>query len=135
MLGLPLLAMAQQVKTTYVDSLIAGVLSTLRGLLILLISLAVVWFIWNVIKYSMSKEEDGKDKAKTQMIHGIIAIAVIVSVWGIVALLQNAFGIQQGQGAGDYYNMIPGGSPSIPSSNLGTGGSGPLNSQNNESAF
>ena len=106
-IGLPVLAFAD-VKLTYVASLINGGLFIVRGLLVFLISLAVVWFIWNVIKYSMSEEDDGKAKAKEQMIHGIIAIAVIVSVWGLVAILQNAFlGGTNGSAPDGLDTMIP----------------------------
>ena len=112
LLGLPALTFAQYTsKPDYFTGLIDNGIIIVRDLLIFLISLAVVWFIWNVIKYSMSKEEDGKDKAKSQMIHGIIAIAVIVSIWGIVGLLQTAFlGTTSPAGAtGDYNAMIPNG--------------------------
>ncbi|MEI6190951.1 MAG: hypothetical protein WCP24_01110 [bacterium] len=96
---------------SYFGTLIKQAGELLQLVLIFLISLSVVWFIWNVIKYSMSGEEDGKEKAKSQMINGIIAIAVTVSVWGIVALLQGAFGVNTNNGApDDINNMIPGGS-------------------------
>lgn len=91
--ALPALAFAQQVNTNYLSSLIGSAKSLLDQLVVFLIALAVVWFIWNVVKYTMSDDEEGKGKAKTQMIYGIIAIAVIVSVWGLVALLQNIFGV------------------------------------------
>jgi uncharacterized membrane-anchored protein len=95
-------------NTSYLTSLIIGGLRVLNGLVILLVSLAVVWFMWNVIKYSMSSEDDGKTKAKEQMIHGIIAIAVIVSVWGIVYLLQSMFlGGANGSAPAGLNNMIP----------------------------
>lgn len=110
-LALPFMAMAAAKLDRYLGDLIYQATNLLRDLLILLISLAVVWFIWNVIKYSMSNEDDGKEKAKSQMIHGIIAIAVIVSIWGIVALLQNAFGVGGSGGfQGNLDGMIPGGS-------------------------
>jgi hypothetical protein len=41
----------------------------------------------------MSSDEAGKEKAKSKMIWGIIAIAVIVSVWGLVGILQGIFGV------------------------------------------
>lgn len=93
----------------YLGSLITSGTSLLRSILVFLISLAVVWFIWNVIRYAMSSDEEGKGKAKSQMIWGIIAIAVIVSVWGIVAILQGAFGLNQGASnfSGNLGNMIP----------------------------
>jgi hypothetical protein len=108
--GLPLLVSAAATfRSTYLDSLIEGGIVIFRRLVIFLISLAVVWFIWNVVRYAMSSDEDGKEKAKSQMIHGIIAIAVMVSIWGIVAILRYAFGTDQGNAIpNDIYNMIPG---------------------------
>ena len=111
-LSLPMLVLAAdpELGTGYFSKLIRGATTLLKDVLIFLISLAVVWFIWNVVKYAMSSEEDGKEKAKSQMINGIIAIAVIVSIWGIVAILQTAFGTGGGN-ANSAFNsegMIPG---------------------------
>jgi hypothetical protein len=41
------------------------------------------------------------------MIHGIIAIAVIVSIWGLVYLLQSIFGVGAGPAPTGLGNMIP----------------------------
>ena len=80
--SLPAIALAANtVKLGYLDSLITGATGLTKNLLVFLISLAVVWFIWNVIKYTMSSDEEAKGKAKSQMIWGVIAIAVIVSIW------------------------------------------------------
>ena len=108
--ALPFMALAQEVDTNYLSSLIDGAKGLLDQLVVFLIALAVVWFIWNVIKYTMSDDEEGKGKAKSQMIWGIVAIAVIVSVWGLVGLLQGVFGVQEGVNAikgNDLGNMIP----------------------------
>jgi nicotinamide riboside transporter PnuC len=104
--ALPFMAMAQTVNPTYLQSLVGSAKVLLDQLVVFLIALAVVWFIWNVIKYAMSNEEDGKEKAKNQMIWGIIAIAVIVSVWGLVAILQNIFGVNT-TGAGNVSKLLP----------------------------
>lgn len=61
-----------------------------------LIAVAIVWFVWNVIKFTMATDEDKKGEAKTQMIWGIVALAVILSIWGLVSILQGAFGITAG---------------------------------------
>lgn len=87
----PILVTAVKFDGGYFTSLITGGLTVIRNLIVFLVSLAVVWFIWNVVKYAMSDEEDGKTKAKSQMIHGIIAIAVIVSIWALVYMLQDMF--------------------------------------------
>ena len=38
-------------------------------------------------------EESKKAKGRNFMIWGIIALAVMVSVWGLVGILENTFGI------------------------------------------
>jgi len=104
--ALPFMAMAQTVNPGYISSLISSAKALLDQLVVFLIALAVVWFIFNVVKYAMSTEDDGKDKAKSQMIWGIIAIAVIVSVWGLVAILQGIFGVNT-TGAGNVSRLLP----------------------------
>lgn len=111
---LPILSFAQQsgVNIDYIDSLINGGTTIIRRLVTFLIGLAVVWFIWNVVRYAMSEDEGGKAKAKEQMIHGIIAIAVCVSIWGLVEILKVAFvGGNSGTAPTnqDLDSMIPGG--------------------------
>jgi len=94
--ALPFMAFAQTSNLNYISTLIDDANGLLDQLVVLLIALAVVWFIWNVIKYTMSDDEEKKGQAKGQMIWGIIAIAVIVSIWGLVAILQGIFGVGSG---------------------------------------
>lgn len=105
--ALPVLALAQQADVGYLDSLIGGGKFLLDQLVVFLVALSVVWFIFNVIRYTMSSDEDKKSQAKSQMIWGIVAIAVIVSVWGLVGLLQNMFGVQDNNTAGDVGGLLP----------------------------
>ena len=104
--ALPFMAFAQSANPTYLSSLIGGAKTLLDQLVVFLIALAVVWFIWNVIRYTMSSDEEKKGQAKSQMIWGIIAIAVIVSVWGLVAILQSVFGVNT-TGAGNVNRLLP----------------------------
>lgn len=61
----------------------------------LLFALAMVMFIWGVIQYVINAQEEAKrEKGRQFMIWGIIALAVMVSVWGLVGILRNTFGIQ-----------------------------------------
>jgi len=103
---LPFVVFAQQVQVGYLSSMINGAKALLDQLVVFLIALAVVWFIWNVIRYTMSSDDDKKSAAKNQMVWGIIAIAVIVSVWGLVAILQNIFGVNT-TGATGVRNLLP----------------------------
>ncbi|MEX0933986.1 MAG: hypothetical protein WD003_01865 [Candidatus Paceibacterota bacterium] len=54
----------------------------------LLITLALLFFIWGVAKFVTAKEAEEKEKARDIMIYGAIGLFVIVSIWGIVAMLQ-----------------------------------------------
>lgn len=60
----------------------------------LLFSLAVMLFVWGVVMYVINPgEEEKKKKGKSFMLWGIIALAVMVSVWGLVSILRTTFGI------------------------------------------
>ena len=59
----------------------------------ILVTLAVVIFIWGVSNFVLNAgDEEAREKGKQFMIWGIIALFVIVSVWGIVKLLTTTFG-------------------------------------------
>lgn len=90
---LPVLVFAQGLEYNTSEG-IGGLIGWFQNLLKLLvptlIALAVVWFIWNVFMFVIKDGED-KEKAKSSMIWGIVAIAVMVSVWGLVNILTSTF--------------------------------------------
>lgn len=69
------------------------VLALLSRAVVLLISIAVVWFIYNVFHYVIAVDEVDKAQAKEKIVWGLIAIFIMVSVWGLVAILQYTFQI------------------------------------------
>lgn len=66
----------------------------LNGLVGLMILLAILAFFWGLIQYLFSGEEMKAEGLK-KMFYGVIAIFVMVSIWGIIKLLQNTFGVTQ----------------------------------------
>ena len=89
---LPLLALAQA-DTSYFDTLLTDIGGFITNLVPVLIGVAVVVFIYGVIKYTISgDDEEERKKARSLMIYGIIAIFVIVSIWGLIAILQQLTG-------------------------------------------
>ena len=92
---LPVLTLAQ-IDGSYVTGSLTSLQEIFNVLIGVLIGLAVVWFAWNVIKYTMS-EDDKKAEAKQQMIWGVIGLTVITSVWGIVSLVTTFFGVEGGK--------------------------------------
>ena len=60
----------------------------------LLFSLAIVMFIWGVIQYVINDSDEGKkEKGRNFMIWGIIALTVMVSIWGLVSIIGSTFNV------------------------------------------
>jgi len=87
LLTLPALASAASLFDTL------GLANTfLNALIGLFITLAIVVFFWGLIKYLWDMGEDKSEGLKIMM-YGVIAIFVMVSIWGIIRLLQNTFSV------------------------------------------
>jgi len=88
-----------QFNPDYIESII-NAFDTWVGLLVpVLIGLAVVVFFVGLVKYIRGGAET-KASAISSMVWGVIAIAVMVSIWGLVGLLQGIAGIEGDQDAG-----------------------------------
>ena len=65
-----------------------------KGVIPLIFILATAMFVWGVVQYVINTDEESKkSKGKQFMIWGIIALTVMVSVWGLVKIVGNTFGI------------------------------------------
>ncbi len=74
-------------------SILNTISSLLSTLLPVLVSLGVLYFIWGVIFYVIADDEEAKQKGRDRIVFGIIGLAVIVSVWGLVGVLNSTFGL------------------------------------------
>ena len=63
----------------------------------LLITAALLFFIYGVVRYMIASNPDDKDKAKKFVVNGIIGLFVILSVWGLVGVIQRTFGVGNAQ--------------------------------------
>ncbi len=71
----------------------------------LVIALAVLFFLFALVQY-MTKVGEERDTARNHMIWGIIILFVMVSLWGLVNLVQDTFGINQGSQITNPINQI-----------------------------
>lgn len=74
------------------ESLISLAGRIVTSLIPLLIAVALVVFFWGLVKYVLSGGEDHA-QGRNIMIAGLVALFVMVSVWGIIRLAQNTLGI------------------------------------------
>jgi uncharacterized membrane protein YidH (DUF202 family) len=77
---------------TDLKSLVQLLLSLLNSLVPLLIGAGVVAFLYGVLRYvTAGQNEEKMNEGKNLMIYGIIALFVMVSVWGLVGVLSSTF--------------------------------------------
>ena len=69
----------------------------LNAVLPILIALGVVYFVWGVVTFVISDDEEAKTKGRDRIVMGIIGLAVIIGVWGLVAIVRNTFGLRNDQ--------------------------------------
>lgn len=62
----------------------------------ILVSVAVVYFLYGVVMYVIAADPEKKDGAKSTMIYGVIGIFVMVSVYGLVGLIGETLQVEQG---------------------------------------
>lgn len=84
--ALPMVAFAQTPNNLI--SLIAFAGDVLNRIIPVLIAFALVVFFWGLIQY-IRTHKNGRDT----MIAGLVGLFIMVSVWGILRLAQNTFGV------------------------------------------
>ncbi len=92
-------------------SILAIVQSILNIVIPLLITIAVVYFIWGVIQYTITQDEETKKGARSKIIMGLVGLFVIVAFWGILNVLSRTLGVSN--------DRTPQGLPCIPNPSLG----------------
>jgi uncharacterized membrane protein len=102
----PIIALAQQFVGPPAPGTASGlglVLDRLAdivgGITPLIVALALLFFFFGLAKYILSAgDEEKKSQGRSIMIWGIIALFVMVSVWGLVRLVQETFDLQNSAG-------------------------------------
>lgn len=84
---------------TQVNSIVTNFTSLARLVVTLLFVLAMLVFVWGAVRLIVSAgDPDAIKKAKSFMWWGVIAMAVLASVFGLVTFLQSYFGVTGGGG-------------------------------------
>lgn len=79
---------------TSLDSIFNWIVQAVGALVPFMLTLAVLFFLWGLANFILAAgDESARESGRSIMIWGVIAITVMVSLWGLVALLQSLFSI------------------------------------------
>ncbi|TSD03385.1 MAG: Uncharacterized protein Athens071416_66 [Parcubacteria group bacterium Athens0714_16] len=82
--------------STTAETLIGKLQAWVEALVPIVMTLALLYFFYGLATYIMNAGDESKAKeGKSIMIYGIIALFVMISVWGLVGFLQRTFGVTE----------------------------------------
>jgi hypothetical protein len=73
------------------------VIGVIRFLGMLVLALAVVYFLWGVLQYVISDDATKREDAIKTITYGIIILFVMVSMWSLVFLIGSTFNLGSNQ--------------------------------------
>lgn len=80
----------------------------------ILVTIALAVFFWGLVRYLFKLGgEKGAENGKSLMIYGLVALFIMVSVWGIINFVSSFFGINS-QATGTYGDLIPRAGSNLP---------------------
>lgn len=61
----------------------------------LIITLALIYFLWGVVQYiKAAGDPKSAEQGRNVMLGGVIALAVMLGVWGLVNIVADTFGVK-----------------------------------------
>ncbi|PIR38243.1 MAG: hypothetical protein COV34_01350 [Candidatus Zambryskibacteria bacterium CG10_big_fil_rev_8_21_14_0_10_42_12] len=94
MLGaMPFIASAQLEN---IEDIVVSIGDIIDLLVPIVFALAILYFFWGLAQFILaSGDETARAEGRQKMIWGIVAIAVMASIWGLVFFLQDAVGVSR----------------------------------------
>ena len=92
----PAFAFAQTLGN--IETLVQSIGKLVDLALPIVVGIALLAFFWGLVKFILAQgDETAKVEAKKIMLWGLIALFVMISVWGLVKFIGTALGISEGQ--------------------------------------
>ena len=102
---MPVAAFAAAGDLKGVDTFLTNIVKFMNGTLVpLVFAIAFLFFLWGVFNYFIrgAGDESSRETGREFMLYAIIGFVLMVSIWGIVNLLGEGFGLQD-----ENLNKIP----------------------------
>ncbi|OHA89873.1 MAG: hypothetical protein A2832_01910 [Candidatus Zambryskibacteria bacterium RIFCSPHIGHO2_01_FULL_44_22b] len=91
----PALASAQSL--TNLTTLLNSIKNLVDTALPIVVGLGLLAFFWGLVKFVFAAgDEEARKGAKSMMIYSVVALFIMVSIWGLIGFIGGAFNINQG---------------------------------------
>ena len=77
--------------TPAIQELLAAFQGLLKIFPALIIGFAVLYFFWRLVQLLLSQKPEQRKDLKNLIMFGVLALFVMMFVWGIISLLREAF--------------------------------------------
>jgi hypothetical protein len=122
--GMPLLVFASSKTLSDLMTLITGYFS---NFIKLIISFAILTFVWNVYKYYVKADADRAEAGK-YVLYSVVGFFIILSFWGLVNILDRTFNLDKQQPNWPFnVNGVPSSNQNVPPTNFNGNGLPPAN--------
>lgn len=95
-LAAPLLALADGINQKPLQGYANSIIDIINNALVpLLIAVAFIVFLFGVYKYFIAgaEKDTEREEGRKFVLYGIIGFVIILSVWGLVAIVKNTFNL------------------------------------------
>lgn len=106
---------------TTLPQVVSQAYGLVQGLVPIVIGAGLLVFLWGVLKYVRADSADEKAKGSRYIMWGIVALFVMVTIWGLVFMLKEAIGVEDIEPPNDTAQQVD-----VAESTISPTGNGPL---------
>ena len=103
----PAIALAQQAPVRNINELSAKTIGIGNTIIGVLIAIAVIFIVYNLLMFIIHAGGEKRGEYQKGILWGIVGLAVILSIWGLVAILTNTFGTTGANAPAQNYPVNP----------------------------
>ena len=106
---MPTVTFAQALRpTSNINDVVGKVLAAFNVAIFLIVSLAILTFVWNVYQYFIVKDAENRKEAGEYVMYSVIGLFVILSFWGLVNIVSNSLNLNTTPGNINVGNLLGG---------------------------